>query len=64
MSQQPCGKCPICTCKPSLYNHDYIEPDPSPLAAEIASWLKSPSSFLDRLCAFEPGAKECKTYNP
>ena len=55
--------CNNCQCEPaSIYNHDYIEVDASPMATQQRKWLESPSTFLDRLCALEPGAVECKTY--
>ena len=38
----------------SIYNHDYIEADASPMATQQRKWLESPSTFLDRLCALEP----------
>ena len=46
----------------SIYNHDYIEADASPMATQQHKWLESPATYLDRLCALEPGAVECKTY--
>ena len=56
----PCARC---TCEPtSIYNHDYIEADASPMATQQRKWLESPATYLDRLCALEPGAVECKTY--
>jgi len=56
----PCARC---TCEPtSIYNRDYIEADASPMATQQRKWLESPATYLDRLCALEPGAVECKTY--
>ena len=55
--------CNNCQCEPaSIYNHDYIEAAASPMATPQRKWLESPSTFLDRLCALEPGAVECRTY--
>ena len=55
--------CSNCKCMPaSVYNHDYMEADPSPMATQQRKWLESPSTYLDRLCALEPGAVECRTY--
>ena len=55
--------CSSCQCEPaSIYNHDYIEADASPMTTQQRKWLESPATFLDRLCALEPGAVECRTY--
>lgn len=57
----PCKKCLICKCnKPSIYNHDYDEFDPSPDATLQNRWLTSPSTFFERECALNPSSTHCR----
>ena len=57
--------CKSCTCD-SVYDSDYVEGDPSPLATASKKFLteqeNSPAGFLDRFCKEEPGAPECKIH--
>ena len=62
-----CNKqCDNCSCAPCghlSYDDDFpFEADKSALGTQQAKWLESPSTFLDRLCAIEPGATECRSY--
>lgn len=52
----PCAKC---TCE-SVYNSDYTEIDPSPLATQSQKWLASPVSFYFRDCAANPSSAHCR----
>ena len=46
--------------KQSVYDSDYIEIDPSPLASQMGAWLSSPSSFYFRDCAVNPDSPHCR----
>ena len=53
--------CKFCKCvKESVYDSNYIEIDPSPLATQMAAWLESPSSFYFRDCAVNPDSAHCR----
>ena len=58
----PCAKC-TCVKSTSPYDSDYVEIDASPMATQQRKWLESPATYLDRLCALEPGAVECRVYD-
>ena len=58
----PCKSCD-CNKLTGHINFDYVEIDPSPLATQSKKWLDSPSTFLERFCATEPFAPECKLYD-
>ena len=60
----PCAKC-VCDapCGHLSYDDDFpFETDKSALGTQQEKWLNSPATFLDRLCALEPDAVECRTY--
>lgn len=63
-----CSKpCEDCKCKAPCGHLDYtddfpFESDSSALGEQQDKWLKSPNSFFDRLCSFDPSAPECLTY--
>ena len=52
--------CDNCKCQPSIYDHDYIEADPSPDATLQNKWLTSPGTFFDRECALRPNSTHCR----
>ena len=52
--------CEACHCRQSVYDFDYIEIDPSPLASQMSAWLASPSSFYFRDCAVNPDSAHCR----
>ena len=63
--------CPKCTCAPQpeppcgflSYDNDFpFEADSCGLAILQDKWLNSPSTALDRHCALQPWAVECKLY--
>ena len=59
--------CANCTCKPCDYleltDSTVFEADSTAaLSSEQRKWLESPSTFLARHCALNPGAVDCKIY--
>lgn len=68
--QEDTMACSNCTCN-TVYNSDYIEIDPSPLATqglkllaeEEAKRKASPAGFFDRFCDENPWAGECKIHD-
>ena len=55
----PCAKCTCVKASP-IYDADYTEIDPSPLATQQSKWLASPASFYFRDCAANPSAAHCR----
>ena len=59
----PCNNCSCKPCGHLPYDDDFpFEADKSALGTLHEKLLSSPSTFLQRLCALEPGAVECRTY--
>ena len=54
----PCSNCK-CS-KSAIYDSDYVETDPSPMATQQKQWLASPSSFFFRECASNPNSHHCR----
>lgn len=61
----PCNNC-TCNSKPCDYldyDNDFpFEADHTPLGYLQDRWLNSPSTALERHCALNPSAVECKIY--
>ena len=52
--------CSDCSCE-SVYNSDYIEIDPSPLATQSQKFLANPANFFTIECALNPSSPHCRT---
>ena len=54
----------------SIYETEYFEIDPSPMATQAIKFLKeeeerfaaSPANFFERFCGENPSAPECRIY--
>lgn len=44
----------------TVYDSDYIEADPSPMAAQQRKWLESPSTYFERECVLRPDSAHCR----
>ena len=62
--------CDNCQCMPkSVYNHDYVELDASPLATQQSRYIadleavQAKANYWDVFCVLEPSAPECKIHD-
>ena len=62
--------CNNCQCEPaSIYNHDYVEFDASPMATQQSRYIadlqavQAKANYWDVFCVQEPSAPECKIHD-